>query len=276
MGGGMSKVRSLMANFGVILFIVGLFGALGSFAFLTEGVPLIVLMIFAFICALGFLITTIARGTPKITRSPITPADFNFDRELMEENPKFPLSIEGLWPSGQLLQLQNFYVSNHQKSPVRRHPIMILTPLELIIASMDTPIQTTAMSISKSNPGKALVRVDRFYEGSLSHEYRYDARSIARVTLGKSFWDYNEVTILMGKENGKMKRILSVNLPQGIPMTLLALQLKAMKQRLMSPKQSKQFYLRMLGLQFARAAPQAEIIFKGEQMPEEQFRRIVR
>jgi len=194
----------------------------------------------------------------------------------MPKNYDFPIEGDLLWPSGKLLQLQEFRFSSDFRE---KHHIIFLFPRQIVIAEQTESEKNVPWGFQDAG------ELYRYYTGGTRNEQAYGALDIARVELGLSTIT-TYVGIWISDSRGKNKRVFRAY-GMGTPNSFVDLAERSVHQgigRLRSDGLVKvrgineyrnQLLHREIEQQFRRAAPQAEIVLKGEQMSPEDFHRVV-
>jgi len=192
----------------------------------------------------------------------------------------FPIDGDRLWPSGKLLQLQRMAFSSHFRE--RRH-IILLTSRKLIVA--EQPVRDPDLPWGILNDGSGY----RFYNGDLREQVEYNTTSLTKLELrdssvghGLEIWALTDATkakrVFWAKaiaSSKVLKDLADESIRQGIaspnpsPNPLLA----PMKGRAIF---ERQLLDKILERQFKRAAPGVEVTQHEDQMPDEDFRRIIK
>ncbi len=195
--------------------------------------------------------------------------DFSWDR-------KFPVDGSLLWPKGTCLQLQRLAFSSHFRE--RLHIVFLFTD-KLVISEQTEPDPDLPLGILNDGSGY------RFYSGGLFNSREYNVSSIEKVelgltavTMGLAIWTRNE--------SGKTKRIFKSQ-GIGIPQVIEDVADESLRQKIVEPSPRllktkevgvyrTQLLYRILERQFRKCSPRAGIDLVGEQMPEEDFMRLLK
>jgi hypothetical protein len=189
---------------------------------------------------------------------------------------RFPANGDSLWPNGKLLQLQRFGFSSSFRE--KRH-IVVLTPMKLVIAEQPERDPDLPWGVLDDGSGY------RFYNGELKNEEDFDTANLTKLELmstlanqGIGIWAQNDV--------GKSKRVFRAQV-MTLSKVLKDVAEESLAQGIGKPGHSlipekgvailrRQLLHREVERQFKKAAPQIEVVLLGEQMPEEDFRRIIK
>lgn len=189
---------------------------------------------------------------------------------------RFPIDGDSLWPAGKLLQLQRFSFSSSFRE--KRH-IVILTSRGLVIAEQPKRDPDLPWGILDDGSGY------RFYNGELRNEEHYDTSNLTKLELMSTLANQG-IEIWARNEAGKSKRVFRAQV-MAMSKALKDVAEESLRQRIGKPipelKPEKyafvfrqQLLYRVVERQFRKAAPQIEVVLMGEQMPEEDFRRIIK
>jgi hypothetical protein len=196
-------------------------------------------------------------------------------------NHDFPIEGDRLWPSGRLLQLQWLLtIADVASEAVEWMHLFILEKTRAIVADAgkDCPF-----SLSDFHLGNGY----KFCTGTMTRAREFSTMDIAQVMLEISTGEQRlSVKVKEGLAE-KAKTYSFYNFPPSRALYDLAKssisagiiaptpklsQTRAGEERLLV----KQLMFREIQRQFKRAAPNAEIVLKGNHMPEGDFRRIVK
>lgn len=141
---------------------------------------------------------------------------------------------------------------------------------------------TTEQLVAEPMP---LIRVSEepfvydFYNGPIREVRSVDTKEITRVAISTSLL-HNFLVVWAKGSKGRDRRILYLESPpSGIPRTIFSLVDQGMKRGILGPHRGtglRAVFAREIERQFRRAAPQANVTLRGQQMPEEIFRKLVR
>lgn len=205
---------------------------------------------------------------------------WSFERILNKfREKKLPINGDDLWPSNILLQIQRFSDGLGLNSVVRKRPILILERDKFTIATQKKPDPDLPYPTLDDNSGF------RFYQGSLSNEYCIDVNRIGQVIIGVS--GISGITIKERDEKGKLKKIFRSQ-AYGTPLIFFEIVKTALEIGILEKPQKKwwgirdykkilseQIFRREVKRQIQRVSQGAEIILKGEQISEDDFKRII-
>ncbi len=189
---------------------------------------------------------------------------------------RFPVDGDTLWPVGKLLQLQRFSFSSSFRE--KRH-IVMLTSGELVVAEQPERDPDLPWGVLDDGSGY------RFYNGELRNEEHYDTGNLTKLELMNTLANQG-IGIWATNEAGKSKRVFR---SQGIGASKVLNDIveESLRQGVGKPVPTlipekgvrvfrQQLLYRIVERQFRKTAPQIEVVLMGEQMPEEDFHRIIR
>ena len=189
---------------------------------------------------------------------------------------RFPIDGDSLWPAGKLLQLQRFSFSSNFR--YKRH-IVILTSKKLLVA--EQPERDPDLPRTELDDGSGY----RFHNGELTNEQDYDTINLTKLELMNTLANQG-IGIWVADETGKSKRVFRAQV-MAMSKVLKDVAEESLGQGIGKPSHRlipgkdvfvfrQQLLYRVVERQFRKAAPQIEIVLMGEQMPEEDFRRIIK
>jgi hypothetical protein len=189
---------------------------------------------------------------------------------------RFPLDVDSLWPVGKLLQLQRFSFSSSFRE--KRH-IVILTPRGLVVAEQPERDPDLPWGVLDDGSGY------RFYNGELRNEEHYDNGNLTKLELMNTLANQG-IGIWAKNDGGKSKRVfraqgigaskvlndvVAESLRQGVAKLVPKL---ALEKGVFVLRQ--QLLYRIIERQFRKVGPHMEVILTGDQLPEEEFRGIIK
>jgi len=199
----------------------------------------------------------------------------------LEWNHEFPVDGDLLWPSGKLLQLQWLLTVGEVAAEATewRH-IFILERNKAIVADAS---EGCPFSLYDFHSGKGY----KFCAGAMTRVREFSTVDIERVVLKISAGESRFSIRVREGLAGKAKTYAFYNCPPSralydIAKASIVTKMIAPKPRLTRTRVAeerllmRQLLFREMQRQFRRAAPGAEIVLKGNHMPEEDFLRIVK
>jgi hypothetical protein len=185
-----------------------------------------------------------------------------------------PVDGDTLWPQGKLLQIQHLNPGEVKRLSLKsRVYLVLLTRGQFTIAEQLNPEAMPLIRVSEEP-----LAYD-FYDGPLREVHSLDTKEITRVAISTSLL-HNFMVVWARGPKGQKKRILCLEShPSGIPHTIFSLVDEGMKRGILGPHRAtglRAVFAREIERQFRRAAPQADITLRGQRMPEEIFRKLVR
>lgn len=191
-----------------------------------------------------------------------------------EREMTLPIDGDALWPQGKLLQIEYLNPGEVKRLSLRpRVYFVFLTRSQFTIAEQLNPEPMPLIRVSDEP-----LAYD-FYDGPYAEVCSVDASEITKVIVSQSLL-HNFMVVWARGPKGRNRRILCLeSRPWGIPRTIFSLVDEGIRRGILGPHRAtglRAVFVREIERQFRRAAPQAEIILRGQQMPEEIFRKLVR
>jgi len=190
------------------------------------------------------------------------------DREIT-----LPVDGDTLWPQGKLLQIQYLNPGEVKRLSLRpRRYLLFLTRSQFTIAEQLNE-EPMPLILASDEP----IAYD-FYDGPLREVSSFSTMEITRLAISTSLL-HNFMVIWAKGPKGRDRRILCLETPPyGIPCTILRLVDEGIRKGILGPHRAtgvRAVFVREIERQFHRAAPQAEIVLSGQQLPEDVFRKLV-
>ena len=183
-----------------------------------------------------------------------------------------PVNDDFLWPPDKLLQIQRLNPGEIKRLSLRpRDYVLVLTRDEFTVAEMLAKEPKLLIYVSDEP------QLYEFYAGPTKVISSFRTRDFTRVVVSTSLL-HNFVSIWVRTPGTRARKVLCLETFAGIPRTISDLVNEGIRKGILGSDRRvglRAVFVREIERQFRRAAPQADIILRGQQLSEETFRKLV-
>jgi hypothetical protein len=183
-----------------------------------------------------------------------------------------PINGDALWPPDRFLQIQRLNPGEVKRLSLRPRAYMLfLTRDEFTIAERADKEPMPLVYVSDEPP------LYEFYMGPTRNVSSYGTRGITKVVVSTSLL-HNFMSIWVRTPGERARKVLCLETFTGIPRTISDLVNEGIRNGILGSNRGvglRAVFVREIERQFRRAAPQADVILRGQQLSEETFRKLV-